>query len=360
VARRVIVAPSDLPAALAGIIHAVAKSKGEAVPAVATGIEPTEAQSAAAASLLEGKKSAIVLGNYALQHPEASQLHALANMLATMTGATLAVPGEAANSVGAHIAGALPQSGGMHVQAMLADPRKAYVLLHAEPEFDFSNPPAARAALDKAELVVVMSPFKHGTAYADVLLPIAPFSETAGTFINCEGRVQGFHGVVKALGETRPGWKVLRVLGTMLNLEGFDADTAAEVRSSVLGDAANVAERLSNATSVEAARPAAVAAPVERVADVPIYAADPIVRRSPPLQLTADARSPKARMHRSLFDSLGLGHGGQVKVTQGAGEAVLSAVIDPAVPPGVVRIAAAHPSTCGLEGLSGPITVERV
>jgi NADH-quinone oxidoreductase subunit G len=360
VAHRLIGAPSSLPASLAGLIAAVAKAKGETAPAVAAGIEPTEEQTAAAASLISGKKSAIVLGNYALQHAEASQLHALASMLASMTGATLAIPGEAANSVGAHIAGALPQSGGMHAQAMLADPRKAYVLLHAEAEFDFANPPATRAALDKAELVVVMSPFKHGTAYADVLLPIAPFSETAGTFINCEGRVQGFHGVVKALGDTRPGWKVLRVLGTMLNLEGFDADTAAEVRSSVLGDATSVGERLTNATNVAPSKPVTAAALVERVADVPIYFADPLARRSPPLQLTADARPPRARMNRSLFDALGLGHGGQVKVKQGAGEAVLSAVIDPAVPPGVVRIAAAHPSTCGLEGLSGPIGVERV
>jgi NADH-quinone oxidoreductase subunit G len=360
VAHRLIGAPSNLPASLAGLIAAVAKAKGETAPAVAAGIEPTEEQTAAAASLISGKKSAIVLGNYALQHAEASQLHALASMLASMTGATLAIPGEAANSVGAHVAGALPQSGGMHAQAMLADPRKAYVLLHAEAEFDFANPPATRAALDKAELVVVMSPFKHGTAYADVLLPIAPFSETAGTFINCEGRVQGFHGVVKALGDTRPGWKVLRVLGTMLNLEGFDADTAAEVRSSVLGDATSVGERLTNATNVAPSKPVTAAALVERVADVPIYFADPLARRSPPLQLTADARPPRARMNRSLFDALGLGHGGQVKVKQGAGEAVLSAVIDPAVPPGVVRIAAAHPSTCGLEGLSGPIGVERV
>jgi NADH-quinone oxidoreductase subunit G len=105
--------------------------------------------------------------------------------------------------------------------------------------------------------------------------------------------------------------------------------------------------------------PAPVAAGVERVADVPIYFADALVRRSPPLQLTADARAPKARMHRSLFETLGLAAGGQVRVKQGRGEAVLTAAVDAAVPPGVVRIAAAHPSTCGLEGLSGPVQVER-
>jgi len=205
----------------------------------------------------------------------------------------------------------------------------------------------------------VMSPFRHGTAYADVLLPIAPFTETAGTFVSSEGRVQSFHGVVTPLGETRPGWKVLRVLGTMLGLPGFTADTAEDVRASVLPAGGDLAANLSNATSVAPEGPAASASPVERVADVPIYFADALVRRAPSLQRTADAKAPRARMHRSLYETLGLTHGAQVKVTQGQGEAVLTAIVDAAVPPGVVRIAAAHASTCGLAGLSGPVTVEK-
>jgi NADH-quinone oxidoreductase subunit G len=165
--------------------------------------------------------------------------------------------------------------------------------------------------------------------------------------------------VTKPRGETRPGWKVLRVLGTMLKLAGFDADTAADVRASVVAEPGAIAGRLDNATRLPITKPAQAAATVERVADVPIYFADPLVRRSPPLQLTADARPPKARMHRSLFETLGLVEGGQVKVRQGKGEAVLSAVVDPVVPPGVVRIAAAHASTCGLDGMSGPVALER-
>jgi NADH-quinone oxidoreductase subunit G len=245
------------------------------------------------------------------------------------------------------------------VHAMLADPRKAYLLLHAEAEFDFANAVAARGALEKADLAIVMSPFAHGKAYADILLPVSPFTETAGTFVNCEGRVQEFQGVVKPLGDTRPGWKVLRVLGTMLNLDGFDAETVADVRASVLGGATSVADRLDNRTRVPVERPAAAAAPLERVADIPIHFADPLARRAPSLQLTKDARPPRARMHRSLFETLGIADGGQVKVRQGNGEAILTAVVDAAVPPGVVRIAAAHASTCGLEGLSGPVSVER-
>jgi NADH-quinone oxidoreductase subunit G len=359
VAHRAIVAPSQLPAALAGIVVAALQAGGKVVPEALAGVTPDDAQRAIAASLAAGARKAVFLGNYAVQHAEAAQLHALAQMLADATGATLGFLTEAANTVGGHLAGALPQSGGMNAQAMLADPRRAYLLVHAEPEFDCASAPVARRALEQADLVVVMSPWLHGQAYADVLLPVSPFTETAGSFVNCEGRVQEFHGVTKPQGDARPGWKVLRVLGTMLNLAGFDADTAAEVRASVAPNADAVATRLDNVTRMTIAKPAAAPAPVERVADVPIYFADPLVRRSPPLQLTADARPPKARMHRSLFETLGLKDGGQVKVRQGAGEAVLTAVVDAAVPPGVVRIGAAHPSTCGLDGLSGPVTLER-
>ena len=359
VAHKAIVAPSQLPAELAGIVVAAAQAKAKTVPAALQGIEPSDSAKAIAASLISGKRPAILLGNYAVQHAAASQLHALAQLLSQLTGAPLGFLTDAANTVGAHLARARPQAGGMNARAMLEDPRHAYLVLHAEPEFDFANAVVARSALEKADLVVVMSPFRHGTAYADVLLPIAPFTETAGTFVSSEGRVQGFHGVVPPLGETRPGWKVLRVLGTLLALPGFDADTADDVRASVLPAGSDITGSLSNSTEAAIAKQVTAASPVERVADVPIYFADALVRRATSLQRTADAKAPKARMHRSLYETLGLAAGAQVKVTQGRGEAVLTALVDGAVPPGVVCIAAAHASTCGLEGLSGPVTVER-
>jgi NADH-quinone oxidoreductase subunit G len=334
---------------------------GKPVPAPLAGVEAGAAADAIAASLLSGKAPAIWLGNLAVQHPDASQLAALAQSLADVAGASLGVLTEAANTVGAYVARALPQGPGLNAQAMLAEPRKAYLLCHCEPEFDFANPVAARAALEKADLVVVMSPFKHGTAYANVLLPVAPFTETSGTFINCEGRAQSFHGVVGPLGETRPRWQVLGVLGTMLGKPGFDADSSEDVRDVVLEDAGDLPSRLGNRTrtAIAAPAPGSSAAPVERVADVPIYFADALVRRAESLQQTADARAPKARVHRTLLDRLGIAEGAQIKVTQGRGEAVLAAVVDAGVPPGVVRVAAAHASTCGLEGLSGPVQVEK-
>lgn len=288
-----------------------------------------------------------------------SRRYAIAQLVAEATGATLGFLPDAANTVGAHLAGALPQSGGMHVQAMLAEPRKAYVVMHAEPEFDFANAVAARDAMQQAELVVAMTPYDHAKAYADVILPISPFTETAGSFVNCEGRLQEFHGVVRPLGDTRPGWKVWRVLGSMLRLDGFTAESAGDVRAAVIRDSGEIAGKLDNRTRVAIAKPRTDAAPVERVADIPIYFADALVRRSAPLQLTKDAQPPKARMHRSTLSSLGVIEGAQVKVKQGGGEAVLTAVVDPGVPPGVVRIAAAHASTCNLEGLSGPVSLEK-
>ena len=136
--------------------------------------------------------------------------------------------------VGAQLVGALPRTGGLDAGAMLAQPRKAYLLFNTEPVLDAANPSQAAAALAGAEMVVAFSPFSANVEHADVLLPIAPFTETGGAFVNAEGRVQSFHGVVRPLGETRPGWKVLRVLGTMLGLPNFAFDTIEEVRAAAL------------------------------------------------------------------------------------------------------------------------------
>jgi NADH-quinone oxidoreductase subunit G len=213
-----------------------------------------------------------------------------------------------------------------------------------------------------AGLVVALTAFKDAAAdVADVMLPIAPFTETAGTFINAEGRVQGFHGVVKPLGDTRPGWKVLRVLGNLLGLTGFDFETSEAVRAEALGDESALAGRLDNTPSapLKPAQPSSPQSGLERLSDVPIYATDALVRRAPPLQATHDALAPVVGLPSALWQSLGLAAGGKVLVMQGDGAVVLPAREDAALVDNVVRIAAGHPSTAALGAMFGPVTVEK-
>ena len=355
VANKMIVAPSEWLSALSQVVVAVAKAKEIAVPAGFDAVQASDAASAIAASLLSGENKGIFLGNAAAQHPQAAALHAAAQWIAEQTGAKLGYLTEAANTVGAYIAKA---NGGK--APVFTEPKQAYLLLNAEPELDAHDPQAAVAALKKAEMVVVLSAFKHGLDYADVLLPVSPFSETSGTFVNAEGRAQSFNGTVKPLLETRPAWKVLRVLGNILGLDGFDYDTSEAIRDEVLGaGVTDVSGKLNNVSRQPLVAAAAVSTGTERIADVPIYFADAIARRSEPLQKTADAAAPKAHLSGALAQKLGVAAGDKVKVTQGSGSAILVAAVDAKLPANAVRVAAAHASTAALGSMFGSITVEK-
>src|SRR6185503_4195276 len=220
IARKITAAPSAWPQALADVAAAVAQAKGVSAPVQG---EANEAARATAEQLLSGERKAVLLGNAALQHPQASTLLALAHWIASQCDASVGVLGEAANSVGAQWANVLPGPSGLHAGQMLSQPMKALLLLNVEPVHDAADPAAARAALEGSGLVVALTPFLDAAVdNADVLLPIAPFSETAGTFVNAEGQAQSFHGVVRPYADARPAWKVLRVLGNLLGLQGFD------------------------------------------------------------------------------------------------------------------------------------------
>ncbi|PRE62076.1 NADH-quinone oxidoreductase subunit NuoG [Burkholderia multivorans] len=360
-AQRIVAAPSAWLDELAGIAAAVAQLRSVALPDTLAGVTASAAAQAVAQSLANGGRRVLLLGNAAVRHPEFATLHAVAQWIADNTGATFGFLTEAANTVGAHVVGALPGHGGLNAREAFAQPRKGYVLLNVEPEFDTADPVQALAALNQAEMVVVMSPFKHGLDYADVLLPIAPFTETAGTFVNAEGTVQSFNGVVRPLGETRPAWKVLRVLGSLLGLPNFEYETAEEVRLAALGEA-GVASRLSNKTSVAPARVAAKAAngSFERLADVPIYHADALVRRAGALHLTAAAKAANTvGLPAALFDKLGLKEGDAVRVGQGERAVQLPAVRDANLAETVVRVSAATPAGAALGSLSGELVVEK-
>jgi len=234
-----------------------------------------------------------------------------------------------------------------------------------EPELDCGNPRAATNAMRAAEFVVAMSAFRsRAIDYAHVLLPTAPYTETSGTFVSTEGRMQSFNGVVRPLEDARPGWKVLRVLGNLLEVAGFDYDTSEQVRDEACAPDA-VATRLDNrVTGVESgleAEPAPQSsAAMQRIADVPIYFADPIVRRAASLQQTRDARTPMASMHPALAARIGVAAGAKVRVRQEGGEAVLELACDEGLPADCVRIAAGHPATAALGAMYGEITsVER-
>lgn len=284
-AAAAVVDPSDWAAQLAGIAIAVAGAQGVVPPVQG---QATDDAKAIAQVLLSGERKAILLGNSAAHHPQASNLLALCQWIGEHVQATVGYLTEAANTVGAQVVGALPGVGGLNAAQMLNSGLKAALLLDCEP-----GPDTAGRALAGCDMVITLSPFKANLDVSDVLLPIAPFTETSGTFINAEGRVQSFHAVVRPQGETRPAWKVLRVLADMLDVVQAPFDSSQEVLAQALGSTtlgAVAADRLSNRTTAAMVVSAAEIA----VPAVGIYQLDSIVRRAPSLQQTADARKGEA------------------------------------------------------------------
>ncbi|GAA4331006.1 NADH-quinone oxidoreductase subunit NuoG [Pigmentiphaga soli] len=358
VAGRLTVAPSALPAAVAELCVALARAKDAEVPAAFAGVQPGDAARRLADVLASGENTAVLMGNLAVRHPQAAALAAAGLALARAAGGRFGFLTEGGNTVGGYLAEAVPQQGGKTAARMFAEPLKGYLVLHAEPQLDADDGAAALAALRAAEFNVALTPYLSAAQdWAHVILPIGPFTETSGTFVNAEGRVQSFKGTVRSLGQSRPGWKVLRVLGNTLGLQGFDEETSEAVRDGVLAD--DTASRLSN----DFGAPAAVAAPavqgLERVADVPIYFSDAIVRRAESLQRTRAAAAPEAHASAATLARLGIAAGERVKIASRRGSVELFLNQDDTVADGAVRIAAAHASTVALGGAFEQLSVER-
>lgn len=362
------VRPSAMASSLLAVLKGLVEISGEAYDgeyaAALAGASSEPAARAIAESIASGRRSAVWLGNLAVQHQDAATLHALAQEIARVAKATFGVVGEAANSVGGYIANAVPVAGkGLNAAQMLASPLKAYLLLNLEPELDTAAGSSALRTLGKAEMVAVFSAFKSAAAleYADVILPVAPFTETAGTYVNCEGRAQSFYPVVKPRGEARPGWKVLKVICDMLGLESCSVDSIEDVRKRVLGaDGVVEPAKLGNAVHGVELKIAPASVRLERVADVPIYFADPIARRSAALQQTTDAAEPKARVSKATLAQIGIDSGARVKLVSSEGSVVVTLIEDEGVAGGCVRLAAAHVLTAPLGALNGEVSVERV
>ncbi len=356
---RSVVAPNALAHELAQVAVALAQLKGTDVPASLSGVQAGPDAQRIAQSLSSAQQGAVLLGHAAVNALDAAQIAANAQLVAQLSGATLGFLTQGANTVGAYLAGAVPGKGAKNAASMFAQPLKAYIVLHAEPMLDVDNGAEALAGLKAAEFNVALTSFADGARdWAHVMLPIAPFTETAGTFVNAQGLAQSFKGTAQPFGQSRPAWKVLRVMGNVLHLAGFDVESSESVRDAVL--ASGVESKLSN--SIHAQPAAATPQPVQglqRVADVPIYRTDAIVRRSAPLQDASASRAPTARMCAATLQQLGLSSGQLVLVKSSHGAVELPCELDHGLPAGTVRLSAGFEMTAALGSANAQLQVER-
>ncbi len=354
-AAAVQVPPSGMVPALADVARALAELKGVMLPqglAALAGPDAPGGQARAIAERLAGaERPQLLFGIGAQMHPRAAALRALGAFIAHAAQAALGQLTDGANAAGAWIAGVVPHRAaggaaavrkGLDASAMLAAPRRAYLLFGCEPDGDFADAGLARKALDAAELVVACTAYDSEALReaADILLPIVPLAETSGTLVNVEGRWQSFAGSVPPRGDARPGWRMLRVLGNVLGLQGFDYVSSEDVRDELRGEVADL--------SLQPGGFAADAVPVpvsgsgggglERIGDPAPYAVDALVRRAAALQRHPDGGPARVRINAAEAARLGLAEAARVRVRQGDAEALLELVIDERVPDGAAWI----------------------
>ncbi|MDZ7770978.1 MAG: molybdopterin-dependent oxidoreductase [Woeseiaceae bacterium] len=294
----------ELVAELAGVTVALAGKKALPAPVrdICKGVTPTDEQRAVADMLANADTGHIVLGQIAERHPAWAALRALAAAIGELGGASTGRISEGPNAAGASLAGLLPhrRSGGkardtvgLHAGEMLAADLDAVLLFGVEPDRDLADTDAV-AKLSGQNFVAAMTPYDSSALReaADLLLPIGTFAESAGTYVNCEGRWQSFGGFASPVAEARPGWKVLRVLGNLLGIEGFDYETSENIRDELRDELGEIAE--TGAQNRYGGKKAVTvmngAAPDNRALDVPMYEIDAVVRRATALQLTPEAR----------------------------------------------------------------------
>lgn len=367
--EKLIVAPGLMIAALAGVARALAEAAGDGdALARLHDARVEDIHRRIAGQLKDASRSTLLLGNIAAAHPDGSILRSLAQLVARLSGSTLGYLSDGANGAGAWLAGALPHRGpagqraaeaGMDALAALRKRIRAYLLMGVDPELDTWDGHAAAIAMERAGFVIAISAFRSDLLdrHAHVLLPMAAFAETAGTYVNVQGDWQSFEAAVAPQGEARPAWRILRVLGDALGIEGFSHMHSAEVRDELR---AMVADRRPENIAEPSAGALIYKAPtsgVERVTTVSMYSADALVRHAPALQAAggADARVRVSPGHAA---SHGLADGGRVRVVQGEVKAEATVAIDARVPDTCVLIDAAGPLHM-LGPAFGPIKVER-
>ena len=383
-AYQVIVSPSAMLGAVLQVLKAAAEIKGVSVPEHIAGamnkISVSENARGIANSLIEHSPAAVFLGNLAQHHSCYADLLSAIQAISEITGARFGVLGESANSVGAYSVGMVPwgtvstnkaesEKSGLNAGQMLGlgtsedeQPCNAYILLNIEPELDCHDVRRALQVMNRAEFVVSLSSYKGNIPdYADVILPISPFTETSGTFVNSEGRIQSFQGVVSPLGETRPAWKILRVLGNLLQLEGFDYDSSEQIRMEIVSDKEEFVQNLDNSLSTFSVGDGdQQGGKIERIGEVPIYQADPIVRRAMSLQKTHDAAQPIAFASSTLLNKVGILAGETVRISQQNEEIQTVISADDNLPDDCIRLVCALPQTSRLGAMFGEIKLEKL
>ncbi len=362
VAERLDVGPLAMEDALAGIAAALAAPGGDA--------GASEVQKRFAEALRNADRVAVLVGPLANSHPGASRLRALAATIAAACGASYGSLSDGANAAGAWLAGVLPHRGpggksapaaGLAAGEMLAANLSAYLTLGIEPELDCADGAQALSALGGAECVVSLTAYRTEAMmeYAHVLLPTAQFAETSGTYVNLEGVWQTMNGAVTPPGEARPAWKVLRVLGNLFELEGFDYQDSAEVLNECRGRVANVTPSAPAPSSLEPAESPDDAGTIFRIGRVPMYATDPLVRRAAALQCTVDGDFRGVHINSGLARELGLRDGESAAVQQNGTRLSFAVVVDDQVPDRCAGLAAGIVETAGLGPSFGPMSIEK-
>ncbi|MCB1738940.1 MAG: NADH-quinone oxidoreductase subunit G, partial [Gammaproteobacteria bacterium] len=366
VAGALITRPDSWAAELAGMVVAAGGSLS-----IRKKVKPSDGQTTIAEALKSAERASVLLGAGVLNHPDGAALRSLAASLCKASQSSLGLLCDGANGSGAWYAGAVPHrlpggtavdAPGAHAGQMLSTGLKGLLLLGCEPEMEASDSATALAALARTDCVVAMSAYKSERMleYADVLLPISPYAETPGSYVNLEGCLQRVEAAVAPSGDSRPAWKILRVLGNLLGLEGFGFTQLQQVRdemataAGVLDAAAFGAAQADASWSTLDKLPAAEKTPY-RLGDVPIYATDAIVRRSAPLQATVDARFRGVTVNPALAKSLGAAMGDTVRVRQGQCEATFELVVSESVADGCVQLPAGLSETVGLGSAYGAI-----
>ena len=355
---RAVANPSAWVNTLSEVALAVAKAKSVSAPVGITNVSVSSVAQQIADNLLSGSNKAVLLGSAAIAHPAASNLHVLAQFITDNTGATLGFLPVGGNAVGA----ALVNANGAGIESILSGDRRAMILMNIEPDSDLPNPVQARAALAKSNTVIAFSAFKSADLLevADVILPITPFTETVSTFVNAEGRAQTIQPAVKPLGDSRPAWKVLRVLGGLLDLDGFLLNMPEEVLGEALSE--NYCAKLDNRSNLNGLSNTGLVPSVslERLADVNIYAGDQIVRRSSALQLTRDAkRGNQVGLGKKVFEELGLNEGDVVRVTQDNLTIDMPVTLEVNLAPNTVRISSGTLASAKLGSMFGSVIVSK-